>query len=63
MSERTYTALASDGDMIEDVSRSEALDWADEHLDMLESLEPAGEDHYVQVTSYRPAFVEDGGSR
>jgi len=58
-SERTYVALASDGDMKRDVSREEALEWADEHLEQLETLEPEGVDHFVQINSYRPEYTAE----
>ena len=54
--ERTYIAFASDGDHTEDVTQQEAFEWADQHLSMLESLEPEGKDHWVQISSYRPEF-------
>lgn len=57
--ERPYVALSSDGDMIETYDREEAFEWADEHLDMVESLQPEGKDHWVQITSYRPSFSHD----
>lgn len=57
-SERPYVAVASDGDMTENVTREEAFEWAEEHLAMLESLEAEGIDHWVQINSYRPAFAE-----
>lgn len=52
--DRSYVVLASDGDMAQDCSREEAVEWAESHLSMLETLEPEGVDHWVQINSYRP---------
>lgn len=61
--ERPYVALASDGDYVEDVGRDEAFEWADEHLAMLEELEPEGKNHWVQVTSYQPSYADNDPDR
>jgi len=54
--DRPYVALASDGDQLRTYDRDEAIEWIDEHLAMLESLESEGIDHWVQISSYRPEF-------
>ena len=41
-SEHRYTVEASDRDGLENATRQEALDWVDEHFDMMETL--GGED-------------------
>lgn len=51
-SQRMYVAIASDGDLVEDVTRDEAFEWANEHIEMLETLEPEDIDHWVQINSY-----------
>lgn len=53
MSEKNtdYFALASDGDGLQTDDREEAFEWIEEHLAMLESLEP-NNDHWVQLNFY-----------
>ena len=51
-SERRYTAEASDGDRLGNATRQEALDWADEHLDLMETLGGEnGRDYWVRLES------------
>lgn len=46
-----YVALASDGEIVRDVTREEAFEWADSRLETLDSTNPE-EDHWVQINSY-----------
>ena len=43
---------ASDGDRLENVTREEALNWVDEHLDLMETLGGEnGRDYWIRVES------------
>ena len=51
-SERRHTVGASDGDRLENATRQEALDWADEHLDLMETFGGENErDYWIRVES------------
>jgi hypothetical protein len=51
-SERRHTVGASDGDRLENVTREEALNWVDEHLDLMETLGGEnGRDYWVRLES------------
>lgn len=49
-SEQRYTVGASDEDRLENVTREEALNWVDEHLDLMETLGGEnGRDYWIRV--------------
>jgi len=51
-SERRHTVGASDEDRLENVTREEALNWVDEHLDLMETLGGEnGRDYWVRLES------------
>lgn len=56
MDGRTYTAVCTDGDEFTGTLR-EVVEWTEEHLDMVETLEP-GLLHSVTVDVADPALPE-----
>ena len=51
-SERRHTVGASDGDRLGNATQQEALDWAYEHLDLMETLGGEnGRDYWIRVES------------